>query len=118
MNNFGNQTHLKNVLGCIEDIENYCADLSHEEMQDEEFRKLVYRRLCKLGAEAGRVNVDHSSVFTLKSFENADYNNDDLGKDPYAILNFIINDLDYIKNDIKKLYSQVVKESKSKYAMA
>lgn len=102
MKKFQDREHLNNMLSRISEIENYCTDLTQEQMQDDEFRTLLYWNLNKLGAEAARVKMDHPCIFTLKSFEKADYIND-LGKDVYAIFNFIVNDLEYLKLSISNL---------------
>lgn len=90
------------MLNCIGDIENYCTDLTQEQLQDDEFRTLLYRNLNNLGVEAAHVDIKHPSIFTLRSFEKADFING-LGKDVYAIFNFIVNDLEYLKNSISSL---------------
>lgn len=102
MENQENQIHINNMLCCINEIENNCADLTQDQMQDEELRMVLFRNLTMLGMEASRVDISHPSIFTLKSFEKADYING-LGKDVYAIFNFIVNDLSYLKKSLLTL---------------
>lgn len=102
MQNPHNQIHLTNILSCIHEIENYCADLTQDQMQDDELRMLLYRNLTVLGMEAAHVNIEHPAIRTLRSFYKADYING-LGKDLYAIFNFIVNDLEYLKKSVAGL---------------
>ncbi|ELR73193.1 hypothetical protein C900_05242 [Fulvivirga imtechensis AK7] len=118
MKNLRNKIHLSNILTCINEIDNYCADLTQEQMQDEELRMLLYRNLTMLGMEASHVQLEHPSIRTLKSFEKADYING-LGRDTYAIFNFIVNDLSYLKNIVVGLVNGKKRlRGKKKMAMA
>lgn len=102
MKNLRNKIHLSNILSFIHEIDNYCADLTQDQMQDEELRMVLYRNLTMLGMEASHVEMKHPSIRILKSFEKADYING-LGKDTYAIFNFIVNDLGYLKDIVAGL---------------
>lgn len=119
MENLHNQIHLKNILSCIGEIESICADLTCEQLEDEEFRMMLYRHLTMMGMEAGQVSTTHPAISTLKSFEKADYING-LGRDTYAISHFIINDLDFIKSSICTLLAKSHKSrpARNKLALA
>lgn len=118
MQNAHNEIHLTNILSCIHEIENYCTDLTQDQMQDDELRMLLYRNLTLLGMEAAHVNIEHPSIQTLRSFYKADYING-LGRDLYAIFNFIVNDLEYLKNSVAGLSPKLGNlKDKSKMAMA
>ncbi|UII32075.1 hypothetical protein LVD17_27715 [Fulvivirga ulvae] len=118
MKNQQNQIHLNNILSCINEIENNCTDLSGDLLIDEELRMTLYRNLTMLGMEASRVDIAHPALTTLSSFEKADYI-DGLGKDVYAVSQFIINDLEYLKKSLVHLSSRLTQSKKNKdFAMA
>lgn len=101
-----NQIHLQNILKCITEIENTCVDLTQDQMEDEELRMSLYRSLISVGMEAAKLDIQHPLVDTLKSFERADFING-IGRDTYAIFNFVVNDLEYLKNYLKTLSSEL-----------
>lgn len=105
-----NQIHINNILSCINEIENNCTDLSQEQLLDDELRMTLFRNLTMLGMEASRVDIAHPSLITLSSFENADYING-LGKDVYAVFNFIVNDLEFLKKSLMKLSLRLQKST-------
>lgn len=111
MENQQNQIHLNNIMSCISEIENNFTDLSHDQLLDDEIRMALYRNLTMLGMEASRVDIVHPSITTLSSFEKADYING-LGKDMYAISNFIVNDLGYLKKSLLSMLSKSRKKIK------
>lgn len=113
-----NQAHLTNILNCIHVIDDHCTDLTQDQMRDDEFRMTLYRNLTMLGMEASQVQLEEPSLRTLSSFEKADFING-LGRDTYAVYNFVVNDLQYLKKAISDIAARRVgARGKENLAMA
>ena len=100
-----NQIHLHNIISCISEIEDVVDHESFESFsQDEEIRMTVYRTLMMLGIEASNVQKSNLSkrlsLDPLMSMKYADFINK-LGKEYYAVYNFITNDLPFYKKAIE-----------------
>lgn len=117
MKNEEDQIHLRNMLSCIHEIENYCVDLDSDQLNNDEKRMQVFRNLAMLGMEARRVSIQHATIKTLKSFANADYING-LGRDVYAVANFIFNDLSFIKQSVVSISEKLQAKMQKHYSMA
>ncbi|MBL3655454.1 hypothetical protein [Fulvivirga sediminis] len=98
------QIHLKNILTCIEDIEDYCPDITPQELKEEDVIMPIYRNFAILGIEANLVYASHTALTTLKSFKKADFI-EGIGLDVYALYNFIVNDLGHLKAEVVDLIS-------------
>ncbi|MEL7006766.1 MAG: hypothetical protein AAFN93_29170, partial [Bacteroidota bacterium] len=101
-----NQIHLRNIISCISDIEDMVDRESFESFDsDEEVRMPIYRSLMMLGIETSNIErsnfVRQLDMTALLSMKYADFINK-LGKDHYAIYNFIKNDLPFFKCSIQK----------------
>ncbi|UII24773.1 hypothetical protein LVD15_15795 [Fulvivirga maritima] len=104
MKKLTDQIHLKNILACIEDIEDYCPDITPQELREEEVIMPIYRNFTMLGIEANLVYGSHEALTTLKSFKKADFI-EGIGRDIYALYNFIVNELSKLKSEVMSLIS-------------
>ena len=99
MKTLDDQIHLKNMLSCIDDIENYCPDLTPDELEEDDVKIPVYRSLTMIGIEASQLFGKYPVLNVLQSFKKADFI-DGIGQDVYAMYNFIVNDLGSLKQAI------------------